>query len=122
MMNAKTRHAGLVTIVDLCGQIVLGEECFSLGKLVRDLLAQGHNKILLNLAEVHRIDSAGLAHIFSGLTRARKSSGDLKLLNPTKDFHDVLRITQMLSVLDIFYDEAAAVKSFVESARAKSAV
>jgi len=65
-MNAKTRHAGLVTIVDLSGQIVLGEECFSLGKLVRDLLAQGHNKILLNLAEVHRIDSAGLAHIFSG--------------------------------------------------------
>jgi len=120
--NDECKNSGLVTIVDLSGQIVLGEECFSLGKLVRDLLAQGHNKILLNLAEVHRIDSAGLAHIFSGLTRARKSSGDLKLLNPTKDFHDVLRITQMLSVLDIFYDEAAAVKSFVESARAKSAV
>ena len=121
-MNAKTRHAGLVTIVDLSGRIVLGEECVLLGKLVRDLLGQGHNKILLNLAEVHRIDTAGLAYIFAGLTSARKCRGDLKLLNPTKDFHDVLRITQMVSVLDVCYEETAAVKSFVESAQARSAV
>jgi anti-sigma B factor antagonist len=120
-MIAKTRHTGLVTIVDISGQIVLGEECTSLGKLVSDLLGTGHNRILLNLADVHRIDSAGLAYILSGMTSARKHKGDLKLLNPTKDLQAVLEITRLLSVLDISNDEAAAVRSFAESAGAAGA-
>ncbi|HTP69985.1 MAG TPA: STAS domain-containing protein [Dongiaceae bacterium] len=115
-MTAKTRHTGSVAIVDIRGRIVLGEECASLGKLMSDLLGKGHNKILLNLADVHRVDTAGLAHIMSGLTSARKHKGDLKLLNPAKDLQSVLEITRMLSVLDICYDEAAAIESFAQSA------
>ena len=117
-MAAKIRQVGHVTIVDISGRIVLGEECASLGKLVNELLGKGHIRILLNLADVHRIDTAGLAYILSGLTSARKRNGDLKLLNPGKEFQAVLEITRMLSILEISYDEAMAVKSFTESAKA----
>jgi len=117
-MAAKIRQVGHVTIVDISGRIVLGEECASLGKLVNELLGKGHIRILLNLADVHRIDTAGLAYILSGLTSARKRNGDLKLLNPGKEFQTVLEITRMLSILEISYDEAMAVKSFTESAKA----
>lgn len=117
-MTAKTRQMGLVTIVDISGKIVVGEECTSLGKLVNQLLAEGRIRILLNLADVHRIDTAGLAYILSGLTSARKRNGDLKLLNPRKEFQEVVQITRLLSVLEINYDEAAAVESFAESANA----
>lgn len=113
-MTARTRHTGSVTIVDISGRIVLGEECVSLGKLVSDLLGKGHNKIVLNLADVHRVDTAGLAYIVSGLTNAHKHNGDLKLLNPAKELQTVLQITRMLSVLDISYDQAAAVQSFAK--------
>jgi len=114
-MTTTTRQVGLVTIVDISGRIVLGEECTSLGKLVSDLLDKGHNKILVNLADVHRVDTAGLAYIISGLTSARKRNGDLKLLNPTKDLRGVLEITRLLTVFDIKDDEVAAVRSFAES-------
>lgn len=117
-MTMKTRQAGLVTIVDISGRIVLGEECTSLGKLINELLDKGHNRILLNLADVHRIDTAGLAYIISGLTSARKRNGDLKLLNPRKDFENVLQITRMLCVLEIIHDETTAAKSFAASANA----
>jgi anti-sigma B factor antagonist len=117
-MTAKTRHAGFVTIVDISGRIVLGEECVALKKLVSDLLSKGHNKILLNLADVHQIDSAGWAYIVSGFASVRKHNGDLKLLNPREDLQSVLQLTRMLSVLDVSFDEAAAVKSFAESAGA----
>ena len=116
-MTAKTRQSGSVTIVDIGGQIVLGDECTSLGKLMNDLLGNGHNKILLNLADVHRM-TLPLAYIVSGLTTLRKCNGDLKLLNPRKDFQAVLEITRLLSLFDIKHDEAAAVRSFAESASA----
>jgi anti-anti-sigma factor len=83
--------------VDISGRIALGEECTSLGKLVHELLGKGHVRILLNLADVHRIDTAGLAYIVSGLTSARKRNGDLKLLNPRKEFEAVLHTRCFLS-------------------------
>lgn len=117
-MTARTRQLGLVTIVDITGQVVRGAECTLFGKLVDELLDKGHIRILVNLADVYRIDSAGLAHILCGMTSARKRNGDLKLLSPRKEFQAVLEITRMLSVLEISYDEVTAVKSFAESATA----
>lgn len=114
-MTAKTRQLGSVTIADISGRIVLGEECASLGKLVSELLSKGHTRIFLNLGDVDRIDSAGWAHILNGLTGARKHNGDLKLLDPTKDVQAVLQFTRMLTVLEVSHDEAAAIKSFTES-------
>ena len=117
-MIAKNRQAGSVTVVDISGRIILGEECASLGKLMSDLLGKGHNKILLNLADVDRIDTAGLAYIVGGLTSIRKHEGDLKLLNPRKDFQAVLKITRLLTLFDIRDDEAEAIRSFRNSASA----
>lgn len=117
-MTAKTRQVGLVTIVDISGRIVRGEECTSLEKLVNELLGKGHIRILLNLADVYGVDSAGLAYIMSGWKSARKRNGDLKLLNPRKEFEAVLLITRMLSVLEVSNDEATAVNSFAESPNA----
>ena len=120
-MTARTRQVDLVTVVDITGQLVRGEECTLFGKLVDQLLDKGRIRILVNLADVSRIDSAGLAYMMRASISARKRNGDLKLLNPRKELQAVLQITRMLSVIEISYDEATAVKSFAESANATSA-
>jgi anti-sigma B factor antagonist len=117
-MTASTRHAGSVTIVDITGRIVLGEESAALRELVCDLLSKGYNKILFNLGEVDYIDSAGLGHLVSAFTSVRKQGGELKLLNLTNKVHDVLQITRLYTVFDVMEDEAAALKSFGQSAAA----
>ena len=117
-ITARTRQVGLVAVVDITGQFVRGEECTLFGKLVDELLDTERIRILVNLADVYRIDSAGLAYMMRALISARKRNGDLKLLNPRKELQAVLQITRMLSVIEISYDEATAVKSFAESANA----
>lgn len=114
-MTTTTRQVGFVAIVDISGQIVLGKESASLRSLISDLLSNGHKKILLNLANVERIDTAGLAYIISALKSVRMQEGELKLLNPTKHVQDVLQLTKLTTVFDIRDDEAAAVRSFGES-------
>jgi anti-sigma B factor antagonist len=117
-MTTGTRQAGAVIILDISGRIVLGDETASLGKLLRDLLGNGHNKILVNLAGVDRVDTAGLAYLISAFTSVRKRAGELKLLSPTRDVRAVLQITKLDMVFDIRDDEVAAVKSFNEPAPA----
>ena len=110
-MTTATRRVGSVTIVDINGRLVL-EECASLRDLLNKLLAAGHNKILLNLACTSRVDTAGLAHLISGLVSARKQRGELKLLNPEKSVREVIRFTKLDTVFEIIDDEEAAVSSF----------
>jgi len=117
-MTTSTRQVGGVTVVDIRGRIVLGEESAALRSLVGDLLNQGHKKILLNLGEVNYIDSSGLGHLVSAFTSVRKQDGELKLLNLTKKVHDVMQITKLYTVFDIMDDEAAAIKSFGQSSAA----
>jgi len=76
-MSTSVRQAGVVTIADISGRIVLGEESAALRDLVRDLLSKGHNKILLNLAEVTYIDSTGLGALVSAFTSVKKQGGEL---------------------------------------------
>ncbi len=117
-ITTTTRQIDHVTIVDISGQIVLGQECTSLSNLISHLLSQGHNQILLNLADVSSIDSAGFAHLMGSLTSVRKRKGELKLLNPTKRVVAVMQLGKMLTVFDVREDEAVAVRSFGESAAA----
>ena len=117
-MTTRTRQIDFVTIVDIRGQIVLGEEGTSLRNLISDLLDQGHNKILLNLAGVDSIDSAGFAYLIGSLVSVRKRRGDLKLLNPTKRVLAVMQLFKLHTIFDVREDEAAAVRSFGESAAA----
>ncbi len=117
-MTTSTRQVGGLTIVDISGRIVLGEESAALRDLVCDLLNKGHKQILFNLGDVHYIDSSGLGHLVSALTTVRKQEGELKLLNLTNKVHDVMQLTRLYTVFDIMDDEAVAVKSFGQSAAA----
>lgn len=115
-IKTTTRTVGDVTVVDISGRIVLGSESASLRSLVSELLSKGHNKILLNLAEVNYIDSSGLGHLVGAFTTVRKHEGELKLLKLTNKVHDLMQITKLYTVFDIRDDETDAVKSFGHSA------
>lgn len=117
-MITSTRQVGGITIVDISGRIVLGEESAALRGLVCDLLSKGHKKILFNLADINYIDSSGLGHLVSAFTSVRKQGGELKLLNLTNKVHDLMQITRLYTVFDIMDDEAVAVTSFGQSAAA----
>ena len=119
-MTMTTRQAGSVTIVDINGRIVL-EECGLLRGLLSNLLAAGHNKILLNLSGTSRVDTAGLAYLISGLVSARKRQGELKLLSPAKNVREVILLTKLDKVFDIIDDETAAVMSFSANSAAANA-
>ncbi len=111
-MKSSTRQVDGVTVVDLSGRITLGEGSVVLRDQVRDLLAKGQKKILLNMAEVTYIDSSGIGELVSAFTTVRNQGGELKLLNLTKKVHDLLQITKLYTVFDVKDDEAAAIASF----------
>ncbi len=111
-MTTTTRQLEGVTIVDISGQIVFGEESAALRVLVCDLLGEGQRKIVLNLADVDYIDSTGLGHLVSAVASVRKMRGDLKLLKLTNKVHDVLQITRLHTIIDVMDDEAVAIESF----------
>src|SRR5262250_2950440 len=111
-MKSNSRQVDGVTIVDLSGRITLGEGSTMLRDIVRDLIAKGNKKILLNLGDVTYIDSSGIGELVSAFTTVRNGGGELKLLNLTKKVHDLLQITKLYTVFDVRDDEAAAVKSF----------
>ena len=117
-MHTSIRELGVVTIVDISGRIQLGEESAALRDLVTDLLNKGHKKILFNLHDVHYIDSSGLGHLVSAFTSVRNRGGVLKLLNLSNTVHNVMQMTRLYTIFDIMDDEAAAVKSFGQSATA----
>jgi len=117
-MTATTRQRGSVTIVDISGRIVLGEESAALRDLVGDLLNKEHRQILFNLADVNYIDSAGLGSLVAAFTSVRKQKGELKLLNLTNKVHDVMQITKLYTVFDIMNDETESVNSFGQSTAA----
>ena len=111
-MKASSRQADGVTIVDLSGRITLGEGSVVLRDTMRDLSAQGHKKILLNLVNVSYIDSSGVGELVSAFTSVRNAGGELKLLNLTQKVHDLLQITKLHKVFDIQDDEAVAIGAF----------
>ena len=111
-MKASTRQIQDVTVVDLSGQIKLGEGSSVLRDTVKDLLSKGHRKILLNLGEITYIDSSGIGELISAFTSVRNQGGDLKLLHLTKKIHDLLQITKLYTVFDVKDDEAEALATF----------
>jgi anti-sigma B factor antagonist len=116
-MQIEERAIGDVIVLDLKGRITLGEGDELLKDKVNSLLNQGHKKIVLNLAEVPYIDSAGLGEIVRTYTTVSRQGGGLKLLNLTKRITDLLSITKLLTVFDTFESESDAVRSFAASAR-----
>jgi anti-sigma B factor antagonist len=106
------RQVGDVTVVDVSGRITLGEGSSELRDAMRDLVAKGNKKILLNLGDVTYIDSSGIGELVSGFTSVSNQGGQLKLLNLTKRVKDLLQITKLYTVFEVHDDEAAAIRSF----------
>jgi anti-sigma B factor antagonist len=111
-LDIETREVSHVTILDMRGRIVLGDEIEILRDAVKDLIAQDKKKIILNLAGVDYIDSSGVGALVGSYTGVRNAGGELKLLNLTQKVHDVLHVTKLYTVFDIKDDEFHAVKSF----------
>ena len=111
-LDVKERQAGDVTILDLRGEVRIGEGSIALRDAIRNLSAAGKKKILLNLAGVSYIDSSGIGELVASYTAIGKEGGQLKLLNLTQKLQDLLTITKLLTVFDVYESEAEALNSF----------
>jgi len=111
-LNISERQVGDVTVLDMDGKITIGEGSVALRTAVRRLLEEGKKKILLNLAKVGYIDSSGIGELVSSYTAINKESGSLKLLNLTQKLQDLLTITKLLTVFDVYEGEEEALQSF----------
>jgi anti-sigma B factor antagonist len=110
------RQFGSITIVDLRGSIDLGEASLTLRRTIRDLVESARIKIILNLSQVNSMDSAGVGELAGAYVPVKSKGGELKFLNPTKKVHDMLKITQLDKVFEVYIDEQTAIRSFSESA------
>jgi anti-sigma B factor antagonist len=111
-MQIEERVVNDVTILDLKGKITLGEGDEVLKDKINSLVLQNRRRILLNLADVPYIDSAGLGEVVRTYTTVSRQGGQLKLVNLTKRITDLLSITKLLTVFETFESEADALKTF----------
>jgi len=111
-LKIDSREVARITILDVRGRIVLGDEIHFLRDAVRALVADGKKKIILNLADVDYIDSSGVGELVGCFTTVRNAGGELKLLNLSQKVQDVLHVTKLYTVFDVRDDEFQAVKSF----------
>ena len=106
------REENGISILTLDGRIVLGEESNALRERVKALLAAGKKKIVLNMANVTYIDSAGLGTLVASHHSARTQGASLRLSNLGQKFQEILQVTKLLTVFDVHDSEAAAIASF----------
>ena len=111
-VDIRERQAGDVIILDMDGKITIGEGSVAVRSAIRRLLEGGKKKILLNLAGVNYIDSSGIGELVSSYSTINREGGQLKLLNLTQKIQDLLAITKLLTVFDVYDDEQAALNSY----------
>jgi anti-sigma B factor antagonist len=111
-MKFSSRQVKGVVILDIEGKILLGEGDVEIKRAVDEHLAQGRNRILLNLAKVPYIDSAGLGEVIRCYTSIRRSGGELRLLSPNQRLIDLFGVTKLANVFDWYDNESAAISSF----------
>jgi anti-sigma B factor antagonist len=111
-MKIETRTIGDVRILDCSGKITLGEGTMSIRNTVRDVLQSGAKKVILNLADISYIDSSGVGELVSSYTTTVNKGGKLKLLKLTNKLRELLTITKLLTVFEIYDDEKEAISSF----------
>lgn len=111
-LKATSRDAGAVAVVDISGRITLGDGSALLRKTIRGLLEEGRTRILLNLGDVDYIDSSGIGELVSGYSTVKGRGGELKLLNLSRRVRDLLQLTKLYTVFDVYSDEATALRSF----------
>jgi anti-sigma B factor antagonist len=112
-MKLSVRKAKDIVVIDVDGKIVLGDGDVEIKQAVDSLLQKGSKHVILNLAKVPYLDSAGLGEIMRCFTALRRDGGDFKLLSPNHRIIDLLSITKLLNVFDIYDNEPSAIKSFL---------
>jgi len=110
-MEINLRTSESVTILDLKGNLTIGAEEV-LGEMINEVVKDGQKQLLVNMAEVPFIDSSGIGALIKSFSRVKTEGGKLKLLNPSRTARQLLSITGLLSVFEIFDDEATALSSF----------
>jgi len=111
-LTIASREVDGVTVLDLHGRITLGEGSVQIRDAIRNLIGKGQKNILLDLGDVNYIDSSGLGELVSAFTTAKNQQADVKLLHLTKKVHDLLQLTKLYTVFDIYDDEAHAIATF----------
>jgi len=114
-LTLATRTKDGIFVVDCNGRVVFGEESSLLRDTVKKALSE-NNRIVLNLGEVNYIDSGGLGTLVALRTSAQNAGGTIKLTSLTKHVSDLLQITKLLTVFDVYNSEAEAVESFRKAA------
>ncbi len=110
-LSLKTRRFEDVVVLDLSGKLTIGEPVLLLRENLRSGVSEGERKFILNLGEVNYIDSSGLGELVSSYTTIRNKGGDVKLLKLTSKTKDLLQMTKLLTVFDVYEDEAKAIAS-----------
>ena len=116
-LKLETRNVGGVTVVDCNGRIVFGEESALLRDTLKKLISE-NNQIVLNLAGINYIDSGGLGTLVALYTSAQNAGGAVKLANLTQRVDDLLQVTKLLTVFEVYDSEGKAVESFEKGAAA----
>ena len=111
-MQIAERSAGNVKVLDLSGQITFTQGDQQFKDKINSLVHQGDKNILVNLANVTHVDSAGLGELVGAYTTVTKAGGSMKLIGLTKKLHDLLAITKLLTIFDTFDSEPEALKHF----------
>lgn len=111
-LTISKRMADGIVILDLAGKIRLGDSNLDLHRTLRSLVEQNQKRVLLNLADVTNIDSSGLGELVAGYTTLERNGGELKLLKLTERVTELMMITKLLTVFDVYDDETEAIASF----------
>lgn len=110
--TVKERRTGPVVILELVGRLTFGDATDALDGALKKLIAGGERALLLDCAGIPVVDSQGIKSLVSGVTSLEKRGGKLKLLKITPRVREVLDMTRLLTVIETFDDEAAALRSF----------
>ncbi len=111
-VNFETKAAGNVCVLAPKGKIVIGEEVTALREKIKELLGQGHKNILLNFSDISYIDSTGVGALVGSFTTIRNQGGQMKLSNLSQRVQDILLVTKLLTVFDVYTTEAEGITSF----------
>ena len=111
-MQIDERTVGNVKVLDVTGQITMGQGNTQFKDKIHSVVNQGHKQILVNLGGVSYVDSAGLGELVNAFTTVKKQGGALKLVGVTKKLKDLLVITKLATVFDSYETEAEALESY----------
>lgn len=111
-LSLQTRTFGDITVIDVSGRLALGESATSLRELLKQITASGTLKILLNLSDLSFIDSSGLGELASGHANLRQKGGAVKLAAPPKRVLELLQITGIVRVIEVYESESDALRNW----------